>query len=140
MATIPKCLLTFLLPKTKSLMKSRGHNLAVIGLLLCFASCSDSSQKAIPASIKIDGDIVEFQLKDREYKKVQLGSNITGNWSMAAMDKIDSVWVYSTWNPRRTIEYKFLVNGNIWMLDPENPNKKKVPQPFEGYNSVLVLK
>jgi 1,4-alpha-glucan branching enzyme len=34
-------------------------------------------------------------------------------------------------------EYKFIVNGERWLTDPENPDT--TPDPYGGHNSVLTV-
>jgi len=114
-------------------------------LILFFAivtllSCSKNNSYKIPPSIEVRNNIITFHLKDEGYQKVLLGSDMFGNWSMAEMELIDSIWSYATYINRNKIEYKFFIDDSLWITDPLNPKVVELEHPFEGYNSVVVLK
>ena len=114
--------------------------LAMISFLQC---CSKSNNKqnngTLPSSVTINGKIIEFRLKDFGYNDVKIGSDIFGNWTMSGMELIDSDWVYTTLNPHKTVQYKFLINDNYWCIDSLNPNMIKISKPNDGFNSIVYI-
>ncbi|MGC8898777.1 MAG: hypothetical protein ACP5ON_11175 [Bacteroidota bacterium] len=109
-------------------------------VVFVLSGCSKTDETELPKSVELHGDIVEFSLKDSGYKAVEFGSDAMGNWIMIPMEKCDSAWTVKIFNPHRPVQYKFLTNGSTWIIDPMNQVRAKVPPPFAGYNSVVVLK
>ncbi len=120
-------------------MKTR-YRCLLLGLLICVqSSCLRKENSQVPKSVKVTDEIVEFRLRNNNYEKVEFGSDANGSWLMAPMENHDSVWVMTILNPHKTLEYRFFINGKDWINDPLNPRKKKIPPPYEGYHSVIVL-
>ena len=49
----------------------------------------------------------------------------------------DGVWTLFLTLPPGVYEYKFIVNHDLWIPDPNNP--ERVPDGFDGENSVLRM-
>lgn len=113
-------------------MKNQSIILLVIILISRLLGCFNNE---LPSSIRIKENRVYFLLRDHNYKSVSFGSNILGKWQNKPMKKVDSLWVVSFINPKRSIEYKFLIDNEIWMRDPLNNRKVKLPPGFKGFNS-----
>lgn len=114
-------------------------------LILFFAitnltSCGNNNSNDLPPSIEVNNNIITFFLKDEGYQRVILGSDMFGHWSMTEMEKMDSVWSYATYINRNKIEYKYFIDDTLWITDPLNPNIIELEHPFEGYNSLVVVK
>ncbi|MCK4328848.1 hypothetical protein KAX02_03290 [candidate division WOR-3 bacterium] len=78
---------------------------------------------------------VEFELNAPEAKSVQIAGEFTG-WGGTPMEEKNGIWTRSfDLVPGRYL-YKFIVD-EIWISDPENP--QKVPDGFEGFNSVIEV-
>ncbi len=81
---------------------------------------------------------VEFQLEAPDASQVFLAGEFN-EWSPTAtpMEKDEAgVWHVKLKLEPGKYEYRFVVDGT-WMEDPANPDK--VPNPYEGYNSVLTV-
>lgn len=110
----------------------------IIVLILLLYSCK--KKDVLPPSITLKGNMIEFNLVDKNYKSVSFGNNIGGIWSIQEMKNVDGVWKYSFHiYVTGEFEYKFLINDSLWLEDPINNNKKMVPPPFKGYNSIFTL-
>ncbi len=65
--------------------------------------------------------------------------NVAGtfnNWSMSATpltQHASGVWYADTVVPEGTVEYKFVIDGSQWVVDPDNPNNN----PDDNNNSLL---
>lgn len=121
---------------------SKKDFLKIISLIMnmfifsSIVACSKKEIHTLPASIKLNNGFVTFTLKDKNYQRVEFGSDVNGNWFVTDMENFDSLWAISMPNPHKIVQYKFLVNDKEWFVDPLNPNKIKVPAQFEGYNSI----
>ncbi len=78
-----------------------------------------------------------FTLTDKNYNTVAIGTDIIGKWNVYPMEKKGNEWIKVFYKRKGMIQYKFLINGDIWMRDPKNKKKIKVPAPFAGYNSIV---
>ena len=66
-----------------------------------------------------------FRYKAPDASRVDLMADFNG-WKAVPMNKgSDGVWTATVSMPNGTHAYKFLVNGNEWVFDPENPNRTK---------------
>lgn len=69
-----------------------------------------------------------FRLDDSSATKVEVAGEFNG-WHAQAMNRsADGVWTLTVDIPPGTHGYKFLVNEEVWMLDPSNPNRKTVDE------------
>lgn len=67
-----------------------------------------------------------FRLEDSAATSVQVAGEFN-DWKAAAMERgADGAWTISLDLPDGTHGYKFLVNGETWILDPANPARKTV--------------
>ncbi|HHS50705.1 MAG TPA: hypothetical protein ENN07_06265, partial [candidate division Zixibacteria bacterium] len=73
-------------------------------------------------------------------ESVNLAGSFNG-WSTEATpmsdDDGDGRWTVTIDLPDGEYQYKFVVNGNVWIQDPNNP--KGAPDGFGGSNSVIVV-
>src|SRR5208283_2023037 len=73
-------------------------------------------------------------------EKVSIVGSFNG-WSLPGtlMKESDEngVWKVTLNLPEDTYQYKFVVNGNQWFQDPNNPNKED--DGHQGFNSVLTI-
>jgi alpha-amylase/alpha-mannosidase (GH57 family) len=90
--------------------------------------------------VKLTDEGILFRFYAPEAKSVNLAGTFN-NWSTTStpMKKVEGgYWeVILKLSPGR-YEYKYVIDGNLWKEDPANPNK--VPDPYGGFNSVLVVK
>lgn len=107
----------------------------ILLVLLFFFGCADKMQ--LPSSTKIYGEKVEIKCKDRDFKVVFFGNNISDQWSNIPMEKSGNYWVISFTNPHKPVQYKFFIDKILWEIDPTNQVKVKVPSPYIGYNSLI---
>jgi 1,4-alpha-glucan branching enzyme len=113
---------------------------AAIGIV---QGCASSGVRT--AGEPIDGyEIVEggaiFKYYDPDVSKVCLAGDFN-NWSPVSdpmLDKNkDGHWMlFYPLKPGR-YEYKFVIDGKYWIVDPRNP--QTVSDGFEGGNSVIVV-
>ncbi|MBU3666335.1 MAG: hypothetical protein FGM15_10745 [Chthoniobacterales bacterium] len=67
-----------------------------------------------------------FRYEDAAASKVEIAGEFN-DWKAAPMESsADGVWSITLDLPAGTYGYKFLVNGDAWMLDPANPDRKEV--------------
>jgi hypothetical protein len=119
---------------------SRGFLLIAVTIFCGTILSCNTENTELPPSVTIGNNIITFHLRDEGYRRVMIGSNILGVWGLAEMEKSDSLWSYATYIDRKKIEYKFFIDDSIWMTDPINPRVIELEHPFEGYNSVVLLK
>jgi len=108
-------------------MKSNLYFISGYILILFLLSCSNND---VPSSIIVENN---------NYNTVALCSNVTGDWTNFSMTLRGTKWEISLPNPHREVVYKFLIDGGLWRIDPLNSQKRKVPDPYKGYNSVVYL-
>lgn len=111
--------------------------LVLISFAFCLIACSGYKT---PDSIKITKEKIKFTIEDNNYHSVYLGTNIRNIWDLIPMVKKDSVWYAELNNPHKNVEYKFFIDNFLWKTDPLNSLKKKVPPPYKGYNSLLIVR
>ncbi len=70
--------------------------------------------------------------------RVNLAGAFNG-WSTDATPMVDNsgIWEVTLDLPDGEYQYKFVVNGNVWITDPNNP--KSAPDGFGGQNSVITV-
>ena len=73
----------------------------------------------IKKSPVIDGNKVTFYYECTNADKVQIAGSMD-NWTMTDMKKDGNVYSYTYELPAGDYQYKFIVNGNIWLIDPLN--------------------
>lgn len=117
-------------------MKKGTYYLLLNILIIFVLSCSSND---IPSSIIAEKDKVTYFLENNNYNTVVLGSNVTGDWTNFSMTLRVTKWEISLPNPHREVVYKFLIDGGLWKIDPLNSQKRKEPDPYKGYNSVVYL-
>src|SRR4029077_19171728 len=67
----------------------------------------------------------QFRYKAPDATRVDLMADFNG-WKPVPMNKgSDGVWTATVSMSNGTHAYKFLVNGNEWVFDPENPTRTK---------------
>jgi serine protease AprX len=107
---------------------------------LAVAHALDASQGIVRTPV-VDARAVSFMLRDQRAASV----SVLGSWDgwrvpgTPAMEAEAGVWQASLARPARAgaYSYKFLVDGQTWLLDPSNP-LRTVSE--EGHvNSVLVI-
>ncbi len=106
-------------------------------LVMIFISCSKSE---LPKSVKkISETAIIISLKNNDYSMVYIGSDASGQWENMKMFKTNDIWSIKLSLSKREIQYKFWINQSYWMNDPLNKKKRKVPEPMQGYNSLIEL-
>jgi len=82
-----------------------------------------------------------FTLADAGYTSVWLSGSFNA-WATTpaegalALELVDGTWTLTTLiEPLGTHQYKFVIDGTMWIPDPGNPNS--VPDTFGGTNSVI---
>jgi hypothetical protein len=118
-------------------MKKQFYYTLLNILIIISLSCSNDE---IPSSIIVEKGKVTFSLEDKNYNTVVLGSNILGDWTNFSMTRRGTKWEINLPNPHKEVVYKFLIDGGFWKIDPLNSQKRKVPDPYKGYNSVVYFK
>lgn len=91
-------------------------------------------------TVRNDGDLrVHFEFQDRNAKRVYLAGSFNG-WDpqqIPLKKRNKDTWELDLNLEPGTHEYRFVVDGN-WIEDPRN--ERKVPNPFDGANSVLDVR
>jgi len=131
---------------------SKWMTLVAVALMLAATGCSMSIiKKRLPAPHPVPGGIL-FSYEAPSAHIVTVAGNWEGNWwggtaapsarydnSIGRMqDKDgDGVWQIVEPLPPGRYMYKFVIDNNVWELDPNNPNTAE-----EGgfTNSLLVVK
>ncbi len=120
---------------------NRPRNVFFTVLVLCLFSQCAKKEHNLPNSIELSeqNEIVTFKLRSLGYRSVKLASDLVGKWGVSEMEMNGSVWEYSTRNPHKKVQYKFLIGDSLWLTDPLNPRKIKLDPPYEGFNSQIEL-
>jgi hypothetical protein len=127
--------------RSNSTPASSRSLLLIAAVILCGTALSCKNENyELPHSVTIGSNIITFHLRDEGYLKVMIGSDMVGTWGLAELEKSDSLWSYATYVNRKKVEYKFFIDDSIWITDPLNPRVIELEHPFQGFNSVVLLK
>ncbi len=96
-------------------------------------------KKTVSAGPEIVNNEVIFRFKYPSANKVNLAGTFN-NWNQNAlpMKLQDGYWTVKLHLDAGSYEYKFVVDGNTWIEDPNA--LEYVPDPYGGKNSVITLK
>lgn len=96
-------------------------------------------QIVLISTVMADSQGVTFQFKAPDAQQVFLAGTFN-NWnpqSIPMKKKGDGIWEVTIKLPPGTYYYKFVINGNTWREDPDNP--AKVDDGYGGFNSAFTL-
>lgn len=119
--------------------KSIFLKLLIIFTVSVFLLTCKKKSVDLPHSMRIQDNILTISLLDKQYYSVSFGSDIFGEWSLIPMKKNGPNWIFQINNDHKRFQYKFFINSKIWMIDPLNSKKIRVPKPYEGFNSVFDI-
>ena len=130
-----------------------GRFLSVLALLIAVDGCSMSYiKKRLSAPHRVDGGIL-FQYDAPSARHVNLAGNFPDNEWLRNGDKVDvmndmgvngdriagdGIWPILKELPKGRYEYKFVIDRNSWVKDPNALDT--IDDGYGGENSVLIVK
>ncbi len=115
----------------------------ILFILLYLAGCSTLGFGQFDNSTPNRSDISQngnytFKYKDDNAKTVSVAGDFN-NWDKAKdfMKKVNGIWTLKKDLSEGEHQYKFVIDGEKWIPDPNNKNKKD--DGYGGFNSVIVI-